>query len=243
MSSYIAARRQEEKDRRRNEILDAAEMVFARVGVEKATMDQVARLARLSRALLYVYFEDKIDLHMGVCERGLVELRRRFVAAAARHELGIDRIEAIGRTYVAFASECPVYFEALARFEMLHPDPEAFFNEQQGCVVAGDAVHDFIVEVLGIGIRDGSIRKDLGDRDLTAITLWGVMHGIIQLIATKAALLAHDGISPEQLVRHALQMARRSLAATAQASGRTNGSARGKAKPAKTRARKRRARS
>lgn len=212
MSSYITARRQEEKDRRRNEILDAAEAVFAQVGPEKATMDQVARKARLSRALLYVYFDDKVDLHMGVCERGLMELRRRFVAAAARHKSGISKVEAIGQAYVAFARECPVYFDALARFEMLHPDPE-HYNEQQGCVAAGDAVHEFIVEVLGIGVRDGSIRKDLGDRDLTAITLWGFMHGIIQLIATKAALLAHDGILPEQLVRHALQMARRSLAA------------------------------
>jgi len=209
--SYIAARRQEEKDRRRNEILDAAEAVFAQVGPEKATMDQVARRARLSRALLYVYFEDKVDLLMGVCERGLVDLRRRFVAAAARHKSGIDKVESIGRAYVIFARECPVYFDALARFEMLQPDPEQF-DEQHGCVVAGDAVHEFIVEVLGTGIRDGSIRRDLGDRDLTATTLWGFMHGIIQLIATKANLLAHDGIGPEQLVKHALRMARRSLA-------------------------------
>lgn len=209
--SYIAQRRQEEKDRRRNEILDAAEAVFADVGLERATMDQVARKARLSRALLYVYFDDKSDLLMGVCERGLVMLRKRFVAAAARHERGIDKIEAIGRSYVTFARECPVYFDALVRFEMLEPDPQ-LYNQQHGCVIAGDAVHDFLVEVLAGGIKDGSIRRDLGDRDLTAITLWGFMHGIIQLIATKANLLAHDGVSPDQLVKHALRMARRALA-------------------------------
>jgi len=206
----IADRRREEKDRRRNEILDAAQAVFASVGPEKATMDQVARKARLSRALLYVYFEDKSDLLMGVCERGLVELLARFVIAAGRHKLGIDKIEGLGRAYVLFARECPVYFDALVRFEMLHPDPD-MFKEQRGCVVAGDAVHDFIVDVLAVGIRDGSIRKDLGSKDLTAITLWGFMHGIIQLISTKANMLAHDGVAPDQLVKHSLQMARRSL--------------------------------
>ena len=209
--SEIAARRQEEKDRRRNEILDAAQAVFAQVGPEKATMEQVARKARLSRALLYVYFEDKGGLLMGVCERGLIELRRRFVAAAARHRRGIDKIESLGRAYVTFSQQCPVYFDALARFEMLEPDPDHFEREHP-CVLAGDAVHEFIVEVLNVGVRDGSIRKDLGDRDLTAITLWGFMHGIIQLMASKANLLAHDGVKPDQLVSHSLRMARRSLA-------------------------------
>lgn len=209
--SYITQRRQEEKDRRRHEILDAAEAVFAEVGLEKATMGQVARKARLSRALLYVYFEDKSDLLMGVCERGLIMLRARFLQAATRHKRGIDKIEAIGLAYVTFARECPVYFDTLVRFEMLEPDPE-LYNQQHGCVVAGDAVHDLLVEVLGQGIKDGSIRKDLGDRDLTAITLWGFMHGIIQLIATKANLLAHDGVRPKPLVEHALRMARGALA-------------------------------
>lgn len=208
--SYIAQRRKEEKDRRRHEILDAAEAVFAAVGLEKATMEQVARKARLSRALLYVYFEDKPDLLMGVCERGLIALRARFVAAAGRHKRGLDKIGAIGRAYVTFAHECPVYFDTLMRFEMLEPDPD-HYNQQHGCVIAGDAVHDFMVEVLEGGIKDGSIRKDLGDRHLTAITLWGFMHGIIQLMATKANLLAHDGVKPEQLVEHALRMAHGAL--------------------------------
>jgi hypothetical protein len=51
MSSYIADRRQEEKDRRRNEIVDAAEALYREVGWDEVTMDSVARNARLSRAL------------------------------------------------------------------------------------------------------------------------------------------------------------------------------------------------
>ena len=58
--SELTDRRLEEKERRRLEILDAAEAVAAVVGVEALTMDLVARKARLSRALLYVYFNDKI---------------------------------------------------------------------------------------------------------------------------------------------------------------------------------------
>ena len=44
--SYIAERRQEEKDRRRAEIVDAAEALYAESGWDAVTMDQVARRAR-----------------------------------------------------------------------------------------------------------------------------------------------------------------------------------------------------
>jgi len=211
--SQLQQRRQEEKERRRNEILDAAEAVFARVGPGSATMDQVARRARLSRALLYVYFEDKGDVLMGVCERGLNELRERFVAAAAAHRRGVDRIQAIGAAYVQFSQDRPVHFDALARFESIEPDPERY-NSQHGCIAAGDAIIDFLVETLEAGIADGSIRKDIGDRRLTATTLWGFMHGILQLTITKKNMLAHDGVKPDRLLRHALEMASHSIAAS-----------------------------
>ena len=85
----LADRRNEEKERRRAEILDAAEAVAAGEGWEDMTMDQVARRARLSRALLYVYFTDKTDLLFGVGERAMSILMQRCTesrgAAHARH--------------------------------------------------------------------------------------------------------------------------------------------------------------
>jgi AcrR family transcriptional regulator len=60
--SYIAERRGEEKERRRAEILDAAELLYANKGWDAVTVEQVARSARLSRPLVYVYFRDKEDL-------------------------------------------------------------------------------------------------------------------------------------------------------------------------------------
>ena len=64
--SYIAERRLEEKERRRAEIVDAAEAAGRDVGLDALTMDDVARRARLSRALLYVYFQDRSDLMFGL---------------------------------------------------------------------------------------------------------------------------------------------------------------------------------
>src|ERR1700724_4454263 len=94
--SYIAERRGEEKERRRAEILDAAEALYAKKGWDALTVDQVARSARLSRALVYVYFRDKEELLFAIGERAMRLLRDRFIEAAASHAGGIDKIAEIG---------------------------------------------------------------------------------------------------------------------------------------------------
>ena len=79
----LAERRREEKERRRDEMLAAALQVAAVAGFDALTMEQVARKARLSRALLYVYFTDKDDLLFALCEQAL-----RRLAAAELERLG-----------------------------------------------------------------------------------------------------------------------------------------------------------
>jgi AcrR family transcriptional regulator len=109
--SYLTDRREEEKERRRSEILAAAEALYSKQGWDAVTMDQVARSARLSRALVYVYFRDKEDLLFAIGERAMQLLQSRFEAAAAGPGTGLQRIEAIGRAYVAYALEFPHYFD------------------------------------------------------------------------------------------------------------------------------------
>src|SRR5262245_2331277 len=132
--SYIAERRQEEKERRRAEILDAAEAVTASVGWDAMTMDQVARKARLSRALVYVYFKDKADLLFAIAERGLASLRQYFLDAVAQHTRGLDKLVATGRAYIAFSRDQPVYFDVLARSELLRPDMTNMQANEQACL-------------------------------------------------------------------------------------------------------------
>jgi len=210
--NHIAERRQEEKDRRRDEILDAAALIAEQIGVNDFTMDQVAKKARLSRALIYVYFHDKEDLLFGLADRANNELHARFAAIANKRQTGLKMILAMGRSYVDYAAEAPVYFEAMACFaahEMGTDEP----NENEArCVEACDLVLGVLIKALHIGIEDGSLRRDMGPPEVVALTLWGLMYGIIQLISTKEAILAHIGVSSKQMVENALLMATRGLA-------------------------------
>jgi AcrR family transcriptional regulator len=209
--SYITERRQEERDRRRGEIVDAAEALYAEVGWDAVTMDQVARRARLSRALVYVYFKDKADLHFALVERSLDALGRQFEAARAGKSSGIEEVEAIGRAYLAFERETPHYFDACARFQAHTSAERDVPPNEAACMCAGHRVHEVMVESLNRGVADGSIRADIGDPYVTALTLWAFSFGLIQIAASKAGQMEHEGIAVQQFVEHGFALALRSL--------------------------------
>jgi AcrR family transcriptional regulator len=205
--SYIAERRGEEKERRRAEILDAAEALYAEKGWDALTVDQVARSARLSRALVYVYFRDKEELLFAIGERAMGLLRDRFVAAAAKHAAGMEQVAAIGQAYMAYANEFPHYFDFCSRFHAhsVATDPG---SHEGACRAAGDEAIGVVVRAIEEGIKDGSIRPDVGEPVLLAMTLWAFTHGVIQLAMAKGSDLERFGIAIPDFGAYALGLIR-----------------------------------
>ena len=205
--SYITQRRGEEKERRRAEILDAAEALYAKKGWDALTVDQVARSARLSRALVYVYFRDKEELLFAIGERAMRLLRDRFIEAAAGHAPGMDKVEAIGRAYMGYAYEFPHYFDFCTRFQAhsVSIDPG---SHEGACRAAGDEAIGVVVQAIEAGIRDGTIRADIGQPVLFATTLWAFTHGIIQLAMAKGSDLARFGIAIPEFSNYAFGLIR-----------------------------------
>lgn len=208
--SYVAIRREEEKERRRAEMVDAAEELYAKLGWDAVTMDGVAKSTRLSRALLYVYFRDKNDLLHAITERSLLELRKRFVAAAGEHAKGIDQVQAIGRAYVLFQQEKPYRFDACTRF---HAHQAEGYPAEDACAAAGDAVIRVIVEALMQGQADGSIRRDIGNPVQVCIMLWAFTHGLIQIATNKKVEIARQGVDIPSLMDGSFAMLTYMLAA------------------------------
>ncbi len=57
-----SSRKEREKERKRAQILEAAEAVFRRKGYQATTMDEVAEEAEFSKGTLYLYFGSKFAL-------------------------------------------------------------------------------------------------------------------------------------------------------------------------------------
>lgn len=180
----IRERRQREKERRCNDIIDAAEEVFFSKGMEETTMEDVAEKAELSKGTLYLYFKNKQELYLGITKRGLEILTGMFQDAMAQTGKGIEKIEAVGRAYFEFSKKYPDYFQAMVYFdanvkEVNPEDPNAL-----ACAQQGKKALQFCVDALLTGIKDGSIRPDI-DPHKVAVILWGQTMGILQLVAVK----------------------------------------------------------
>lgn len=205
-------RRLEEKERRRNEIVDAAEEVFSEKGTEKATIGDVAKKARLSRGLIYFYFKDKDELNLAVALRATAALKESFEKAVAKHETGLDQIEAIGRAYVTFNKTQPLYFQAIAAMEARHVSDMKPGSIEKECVLQSDGIFQIMVESVNRGVEDGSIRENLGDPMLTSISLWGFTHGLIQIMAQKSEMLEEcHGVPTKALFEQGFTLMRQML--------------------------------
>jgi AcrR family transcriptional regulator len=164
----IAERRQREKDKRRKEIVLAAEKVFFAKGFENTTIDDIASAAELSKGTIYLYFEGKEDLHDAVVFRGVKLLSGMFREAVDREDTGLGKVRAIGEAYARFFREHEDYFNALLRFQT---------HKQE--VLGSDDPMMLVIDALRTGIDDGSIRQDI-DPVKMAILLWGETTGVMQ---------------------------------------------------------------
>ena len=204
-------RREREKRERRESILDAAEKVFFDKGFERCSMDDIARTAQLSRALLYVYFKDKTEIMRGIMVRAAEMLVAGFAAATRAGDTGMQQICNIGQAYYRFSVEQPAYFDALTQAASFalpterDTTSEALINCDSECM-------RLMVETLQRGVRDGSFSAErVSDPIQTAYYLRGALHGTIM----EGRVLTETGVShpsPEALVTYAIDMLARSMA-------------------------------
>ena len=80
----------EPSDARQAALLDAAVGVFARFGYRKASMDEVARAAGVSRQGLYLQFANKEELFRKALEHSLRSQLNAAVAALTQREDGLE---------------------------------------------------------------------------------------------------------------------------------------------------------
>jgi AcrR family transcriptional regulator len=88
----------EQQKRRREHILKAAELCFARAGFHRTTMHDICEEARVSPGALYGYFDGKEALIAGLCERERRDFSDRMQLLDEAPDF-LSALAAIGRHY------------------------------------------------------------------------------------------------------------------------------------------------
>jgi AcrR family transcriptional regulator len=154
----IIERRIREKQRRIDEIVDAAKRTFQAKGFSNATMNDIADFSELSRRTVYMYFKSKEELSLSVALLGLNALAENIEAALSGKGTARDRISELFVHYSqAFASD-PGSFRFLLSYGLgakaLGPDHEL----SRECVRAQDRLHSSVASFLTQGAADGTLR-------------------------------------------------------------------------------------
>ena len=90
---------------RREHILDAAELCFARNGFHSTTIANICREAEVSPGAVYVYFASKEDLIAGIAERDRAEFAENFAKLGEAPDF-LKALSSLGEHYFA---EQPAY--------------------------------------------------------------------------------------------------------------------------------------
>lgn len=189
-------RREREKQKRRQEILDAAKKVFSREGFKGATIEEIAREAELSTGTLYLYFKSKDEMYFSLNLKILTFLNEHLKQLRDRPNLSLkDKVR-----------DCTKIF-----LKMYHYDPFAvrfLFHIQTGDYLKNlsEDVRTELIASSQTAIRTiAAIITESNREDITvdghpaalADIIWSVFSGLIIWEESKASLKGqHDFLAP-----------------------------------------------
>jgi AcrR family transcriptional regulator len=148
-------RRRLTAEERRSAILDAALTAFSQKGYHATSLDDIARVAGVSKALIYEHFASKQELHADLIARNARELTQRVAGALSGVEIEstVKRLATGLEAFFAFVEERRDAWRMLFRDAA---DPES------------SAVLDRMVEQVTAEVTI-LISQDPGARELTRV--------------------------------------------------------------------------
>ncbi|EKF86688.1 TetR/AcrR family transcriptional regulator [Methanobacterium formicicum] len=113
----IQDRREREKEQRRKDIFKAAEKLFLSRGYDDVSMNDIASAVELSKATLYLYFDNKEELFFAIVRRGNLILNSMIKKAVENAQTGIDKVSAFRMAHHEFNRDYPDYIRIYNYFQ------------------------------------------------------------------------------------------------------------------------------
>lgn len=172
-------------------------------------MDDIARDLELSKTTLYLYFKNKASLYFAVVTKGVVILRDTFKNAAQNETTGLGKIISITLAFFDYIKAYSDYYRLnlsarVPRFmNMLQndDDDDTKIENAEEYVGLKTELLKILTEAISLGIKDGTIRKDL-DPIQTVMLLGSFIEDIVYLSPVNQLLLETYGITEEGYIKH-----------------------------------------
>jgi AcrR family transcriptional regulator len=176
----LKERRAREKERLRQEILDAARDLFVAEGYERVSMRRIAEKIDYSPTTIYLYFKDKSELLFSICQETFTKLAARLEKVATESADPLVSLKKGCRAYVDFGLKHPNHYRVT-----FGAHPEARQGREPYLREGSMGLQAFNYLRLGVArcVERNLFRET--DVELISQALWAAMHGITTLLITK----------------------------------------------------------
>lgn len=195
----------------REQILDAAQELFARKGLEGTTIKEIGAEAGLNPALLYYYFSNKDELYRACLQRIGDALVARGGAALTRATTPAEAIEALVEAQARFLLASPAAPKLIVR-ELLDHDAR---HAEAVILRLAAGIFQRLCAVIETGQRSGDFRRDVEPKLAAISTISQVIYFVVARPAVGIFLGHGAGGVPDAttlaFARHAGEFAVRAL--------------------------------
>jgi len=172
-------RRERDRQRRREDILNTARGLFFDKGFRDTTIDDIARAVELARGTIYLYFENKEEIYATILEEGLDLLREMIVASHCESDDPMTSILSAHDAFMRFHDQYPQYYNVLI-LDKLQIDKELPPLLKTRLDDKMRAMADWIAQILESGVAAGMFRP-IQVRE-TAYLLMGMSIGYAHML-------------------------------------------------------------
>ncbi|MEJ2718478.1 MAG: TetR/AcrR family transcriptional regulator [Deltaproteobacteria bacterium] len=186
----FATLKEQEKETRRNLIVEAAQRVFAAKPFGKVSMREIAKEANISAPSIYTYFPDQETLFVEAALRGTQAMIDAF-SASMKGETD-PSLERVAETFITYLTDHDVYFRMMAHF-VLHAQlsPES--------VQRLTDLERALLDIFESALRRMEIN---GDLRLLSHTFFAGMNGIL------ITFRRYPGRSDREVLDHMMRLSR-----------------------------------
>lgn len=140
-----------DRDRKQNEILDAALKVFAAYGFRKTTVEDVAEKVGMTKSNLYFYIRNKQDLYQKTVSRALQRWRDSVAQAVSETDDVVEKFSVMAKQSFAYLADD----EDLRRVCMKDPGIFSLSPEEDRFSEINLGAMQLIKSILVQGIEEG----------------------------------------------------------------------------------------
>jgi AcrR family transcriptional regulator len=203
----VKDRQGRERRARRDAIIAAAFEVFARYGLEGATIEMIAREAEVAVGTIYLYFDSRDDLYLQSVAERVGGLRTRYTEIQALALDPLSELRAIAAAYLEYLRDSRELY--LSQYSVVYAQLRKRLRRASEIKLFNEVVklsHE-VWELYERTVRrasDAGLIVNSTDPKKTAAVMWASLNGAFMLMGDHNFFRDVTGLNPEHFVEETL---------------------------------------